>query len=137
MKPLLIFSLLLLTSCSYFNKEKQLQHYDILATDSNGNILTTAEDAYGNLHLGIQPNHYTLLKRTKEWLLFNNDTLYIDEHKNVHGKLHDFRPNQTHIFKFTGKIIDESYKTLHIKGEYFDYNHWTKEYFYYGVFEIF
>lgn len=87
----------------------------------------------------------TIIERTKDWIVLEHvngwgtyiDTLFIKEGKNLEGKISDFRVNQTHVFKFTGKIIDESFKTLRIKGEYFDYNQWTKEYYYYGIIEIY
>lgn len=133
MKTLLIFSLLLLTSCSYFKKQQQEHIYNFRATDANGNNLANEAD------------YMTIIERTKDWIVLEHvngwgtyiDTLFIKEGKNLEGKISDFRVNQTHVFKFTGKIIDESFKTLRIKGEYFDYNQWTKEYYYYGIIEIY
>jgi len=129
MKILLVLSLILLTSCSFFKKQ-QLHTYDLRYSNHVGS-------SFGN-----RLQYFKLVERTNDWLLFENyygenDTLFITDHKNLNGSLKDFRPNQTHKIKFAGKIIDESFKTLRIKGEYFVKTPISNDYFYAGVLEIF
>lgn len=66
----------------------------------------------------------------------NRDTLFISNSKDLTGMMNDFRPGKLIDLKFSGKIIDESYKSLHIKGEFFEYNSFTEEYDFAGVFEL-
>ncbi|MEY4792776.1 MAG: hypothetical protein RIT34_1583 [Bacteroidota bacterium] len=129
MKTLLIFSLLLLTSCSYFKKQ-QLHTYDLKYSNHVGSSY------------GYRLQYIKIVERTKDWLIFlnyvgENDTLYITDHNNLNGRIIDFRPNQTHQIKFVGKIIDESFKSLKIKGEYFVKTPANTDFFYGGVLEIY
>lgn len=129
MKILLLLSLILLTSCSYFKKQ-QFHTYDLRYTNQVGSSSLTLKQ------------HFKLKERTKDWLLFENyygenDTLLISNGYDLNGSLKDFRPNLSHKIKFTGKIIEESFKTLHIKGEYFVKTPVSQDYFYAGNLEIF
>ena len=129
MNTLRFFSLLLLASCSFFKKQ-QLHTYDLRYSNHVGS-------SFGN-----RLQYFKLVERTDDWLVFvnnygENDTLFITDHKDLSGSLKDFRPNQTHKIKFVGKIIDESFKTLQIKGEYFVKTPVSEDYFYAGVLEIF
>lgn len=129
MKILLLLSLILLTSCSYFKKQ-QFHTYDLRYTNQVGSSSLTLKQ------------HFKLKERTKDWLLFENyygenDTLLISNRYDLNGSLKDFRPNVSHKIKFTGKIIEESFKTLQIKGEYFVKTPVSQDYFYAGNLEIF
>ncbi len=129
MKTLLFLSLILLASCSFFKKQ-QLHTYDLRYSNHVGS-------SFGN-----RLQYFKLVERTDDWLVFvnnygENDTLFITDHKDLSGSLKDFRPNQTHKIKFVGKIIDESFKTLQVKGEYFVKAPVSEDYFYAGVLEIF
>lgn len=129
MKFLLVLSLMLFSSCSFF-KKKQLHTYDLRYSNHVGS-------SFGN-----RSQYFKLVERTKDWLLFlnysgENDTLFISNNHDLKGSLKDFRPNQSHKIKFIGKIIDESFKTLQIKGEYFVKTPVSSDYFYAGVLEIF
>lgn len=129
MKILLLLSLILLTSCSYFKKE-QLHTYDLRYTNQVGSSSLTLN------------SYFKLIERTKDWLIFlnyygGNDTLFISNRYDLNGSLKDFRPNVSHKIKFVGKIIDESLKTLHIEGEYFVKTPVSQDYFYSGNLEIF
>ena len=129
MKPLLIFSLMLLTSCSYFKKQQQ-HSYDLRYTNKSGSIIY-----YKSLY-------FRVIERNKDWLVWSNnetgnrDTLFISNRKDLSGMMNDFRPGKLKDLKFSGKIIDESIKSLHIKGEFFEYNPLTEEYFFAGVLEL-
>ena len=83
MKTLLIFSLLLLTSCSYFKKQ-QLHTYDLKYSNHVGSSY------------GYRLQYIKIVERTKDWLIFlnyvgENDTLYITDHNNLNGRIIDFK----------------------------------------------
>ena len=126
MKTLLFFSLLLLTSCSYFKKQQE-HSYDLTYKNTSGSIIY-----YKSLF-------FRVVERNKDWLVWSNnesgnrDTLFISNRKDLEGVIDDFRPGYLQQLKFSGKIIDESFKSLHIKGEFFEYNPFTEAYEFAGV----
>jgi hypothetical protein len=129
MKLIFIISLILITGCSYF-KKNQLHTYNLRYSNNVGNSFYQ------------EVEYFKLTERTKDWLIFENyfevnDTLFISDKKLLNGSLKDFRPNQSHKIKFSGRIIDESCKTLRIKGEYFVKTPVSNEFKYAGVLEIF
>jgi len=129
MKLIFIISLILITSCSFF-KKKQLHTYDLRYSNHVGNSFYQ------------EVEYFKLTERTKDWLIFKNyfgvnDTLFISGKKKLNGSLLDFRPNQSKKIKFSGKIIDERFNTLRIKGEYFVESPVSNDFNYAGVLEIF
>jgi superfamily II helicase len=109
MKAISILSLVLLTSCSFFEKP-QLRKYSVKYWSVNNDESYAVNDLQA----------YTLIERDAEKLIFLvkgkwTDTLFI-EGKKVNGILHSLLVNQSHLFQFNGEITEQKYHVLKIEG---------------------
>ncbi|MFM6965401.1 MAG: hypothetical protein ACKOWM_07485 [Sphingomonadales bacterium] len=109
MKAISILSLVLLTSCSFFEKP-QLRKYSVKYWSINNDESTAVNDFQA----------YTLIERDAEKLIFLvkgkwTDTLFI-EGKKVNGILHSLLIGQSHLFEFNGEITEQKYHVFKIEG---------------------
>ncbi len=111
MKFIFAFCILLFTSCNFLKKPQE-HFYNVSIVDYQGNPVFSGFKFYG---LTVREEEYIVLVNS----IGDQDTLFIDKDDNLTGDLHSYWIMQDHIFQFKGKIIDESWKSLHIKGDYY------------------
>jgi hypothetical protein len=112
MKTFLFLTVLLLTSCE-LQYQKQLHKYSTSLYRMDGSVFGT----------GFQ--HYDLVERNKHFLVFHSyfwDTLYLDAHNSVHGRFNSLAGWQNEKHDYKGIIIKDFYKSLQMKGEYYNVN---------------
>jgi hypothetical protein len=109
MKAISILILVILTSCSFFEKP-QLRKYSVKYWNVNDDESYAVNDFQA----------YTLIERDAEKLIFLvkgkwTDTLFIEGNK-VNGILHSLHVGQSHLFQFNGEITEQKYQVLKIEG---------------------